>query len=137
MSKSQSQNKKQVFVQEIMKTSLVEAEEGGSNESSSGQDLPPPTSKNMWTRVICVSQTTDEDLKIWNIEKDQQNRILDIPKIRAKPGRSWAPVFFVNDFLADDPVLELEHFALKERKLRMLGERVTKLREHILAVAKD
>ena len=62
---------------------------------------------------------------------------MDIPKIKAKSGHSWAPIFFVGDFLADDPVLELEYYALKERKLRMLGERVTKLRGHLLAAAKD
>ena len=62
---------------------------------------------------------------------------MDIPKIKAKSRRSWAPIFFADDFLADDPVLELEHYALKERKLRMLGERVTKLRERFLTAAKD
>ena len=41
------------------------------------------------------------------------------------------------NFLADKPVLELEHFALKDRKLRMLGERVTRFREEILDDAKD
>ena len=35
-------------------------------------------------------------------------------------------------FLADDPILELEHYALKDRKLRMLAEWTTTLRERIL-----
>ena len=102
--------------------------DGSSDGNSSGHDSAPPTSKNMWSRVICVSQTSDEDLKVWNIEKDQEKRHLDIPNLKAKSRRRWAPIFFADDFLAEDPVLELEHHALNERKLRMLGERVSRWR---------
>ena len=61
---------------------------------------------------------------------------LDIPKVKPKKHRKWAPLFNYSDFLADDPVLELEYHALKDRKLRMLGQRATIWREGILEAAK-
>ena len=61
---------------------------------------------------------------------------LSVPKKKSKARSAQAPLFIAEDFLADDPVLELEQHALKDRKLRMLGERVTRHRERILEVAK-
>ena len=76
-------------------------------------------------------------MEVWNIEKDHENRPLDIPKLKTKSNRSWAPLFSSGEFLAEDPVLELEHHALKDRKLRMLGERMTTWRAKILSAARD
>jgi hypothetical protein len=87
--------------------------------------------------VICLSKALDTDLEVWEHEKDRMELTLNVSKKKTKARPDWAPLFIAEDFLADDPVLELEHYSLKDRKLRMLGERVTRQRERILEVAKD
>ena len=100
---------------------MIQSEGDGSPRSVARQQPTAPRSKNKWSRVICISKATDEDLEVWKLEDDLDNRTLDIPKRKPKSHEPWAPIFSGADFLADDQVLELEHHALKDRKLRMLG----------------
>ena len=121
MSNSQQQDKNKGEVVAVQQSSLVQEDGEGSPRSEARQQPTAPRSKNMWSRVICVSKATDEDLEVWRLEDDLDNRTLDLPKRKPKSHEPWAPIFSGADFLADEPVLELEHHALKDRKLRMLG----------------
>ena len=84
-----------------------------------------------------MSEVVDSDLKVYDIDEDRRELSIDLPKKLPKHQLPWAPLFNSADFLADKPVMELEHYALKDRKIRMLGHRATLLRERILDAAKD
>ena len=57
-----------------------------------------------------------------------EDESVQIVKPKKKVGQEWAPLFIGSTFLATEPVLELEQHTLKDRKMRMLGERVSRYR---------
>ena len=80
--------------------------------------------------MVCIGQAVDSDLEVWDIDKDLGEPPLEPPVRKGKSDRQWAPLFCSADFLAEDPVLELEHHVLKDRKIRMLGESYAYERAH-------
>ena len=74
---------------------------------------------------------------MWQLEEDLEDESSTVPQPPIKSKRDWAPLFLAADYLSSDPVLELEQHTLKDRKRRMLGERVTRYRESILEKARQ
>ena len=84
---------------------------------------------NKWSRVVTADDTSIDDLTEWTVAddiEDETNSGMSRPKRLRK---EWAPLFITEDFLSKTEAPTLEAFALKDRKLRMLGERVTLARQ--------
>ena len=79
-----------------------------------------------------MSKTVDSDLRVYDLDKDRRELTIDLPKKLPKHHLPWASLFNSADFMADKPVMELENYVLKDRKIRMLGQRATITRERIL-----
>ena len=81
-----------------------------------------------WSRIISVDEADMEKLEVWSIKEDVEE--VDALKTTLIPRkkREWAPLFTSEDFFPPNDQPKLEDYALKDRKLRMLGQRVTLLR---------
>ena len=82
-----------------------------------------------------MSSMSGQKLTSWDIEDDQEDDSVQPARPKAKKNSDWAPLFLSSTFLADEPVLELDRYACKDRKLRLLGERVSRYRQAILEKA--
>ena len=106
--------------------------EGRSNQAPIGGSR-----RNKWTRVICCGDGAATEPDVWQLEQDLEDESVTLQQSRGKSVRDWAPLFLAADYLATGPVLELQQHTLKDRKMRMLGERVSRHRENILEKARE
>jgi hypothetical protein len=85
----------------------------------------------MWSRVISISEDGDEDIGTHNIEFELQE-LLSMP--RPPPprlGNEWSPIFHPVTFSKDHPDLSMDAYRLGEKRLRILGVEVSKIRAWI------
>ena len=68
----------------------------------------------------------DAQPAVWPIAADMEEEKMELPQKVPKLRKHWQPLFITENFLADKDEITLEAFALKDRKLKMLGQRVTR-----------
>ena len=73
-----------------------------------------------------MSKAVDSKLSEWEIEIDKKDESINLARPTKKSIRDWAPLFISSTFLADDPILELDRYACKDRKLKLLGQQVSR-----------
>ena len=89
----------------------------------------------MWSRVICVSEDNDEDIEIYPIEADFA-AMTALPKPpRARRAEEWAPLFLPTHYSKEHPDICLENYRLGERRLKTLGEEISKHRKRLREIA--
>ena len=85
----------------------------------------------MWSRVISVSEDQDQDIGTYAIKEDY-SAMTAMP--RPPPPRragEWAPIFLPTEYAKAHNDITLEHYQLGERRLRTLGEEISKLRKRV------
>ncbi|TFH49608.1 MAG: hypothetical protein E4G89_04570 [Methanothrix sp.] len=89
----------------------------------------------MWTSVISISEDGDEDIGVFNIEFDLA-KLADITRsLLPRRGVVWAPLFLPTTYAQSHPDLSLDGFAIGEKRMRILGIEVSKLREGLRSKA--
>ena len=69
-----------------------------------------------------------EDLEVWTLADDIDSTSLDSQPIKARKKKDWEPHFISEGFFDAQEQPNIEDYLLKDRKLRMLGQRVTMAR---------
>jgi hypothetical protein len=85
----------------------------------------------MLTRVISITDDTNEDIGIYSIVKDIE--ILESQAREPPPrrGADWAPLFLPTTYAREHTDMTLDHYMLGERRLKTLGIEVSKIREKL------
>ena len=82
----------------------------------------------MWSRVILVSHDADSDLGSFPIEEDTAT-MATIPRPpRPRRAEEWAPLFLPTDYAKAHPDISLQDYRLGEKRLKTLGEEISKHR---------
>ena len=84
-----------------------------------------------WSRVISISEDADSDIGVFPIEEDTAS-MAEIP--RPPPPRraiQWQPLFLPTAYSKAHPDIGLEQYRLGERRLRILGEEISKHRKRL------
>ena len=85
----------------------------------------------MWTRVISITDDTDEDVGVYSIVEDIEILESQLREPPPRRGADWAPLFLPTTYAREHTDMTLEHYMLGERRLRTLGIEVSKLREKL------
>jgi hypothetical protein len=89
----------------------------------------------MWSRVISVSEDTDQDLGSFSIEEDM-SVMASIPRPpRARRAEEWAPLFLPTDYAKAHPDINLQHYRIGDKRLKTLGEEISKHRQRLREMA--
>ena len=84
-----------------------------------------------WSRVISLSEDADSDIGIFSIEEDTAT-MAEIPRPpHPRRGGEWAPLFLPTAYSKAHPDISLEQYRLGERRLRILGEEISKHRKRL------
>lgn len=88
-----------------------------------------------WSRIINVDECDLEEIEAWPLAADLEEAAEAVPAKASKRRKEWAPLFITENFLAGQDEITLDAFALKNRKLQLLGSRVTRLRKQFTEAA--
>lgn len=89
----------------------------------------------MWSRVISVSEDQDADIEVFTLEEDMKV-MAALPKPpQARRGGEWQPLFLPTYYSKAHPDICLEQYRLGERRLKTLGEEITKHRKRMREIA--
>ena len=93
----------------------------------------------MWSRVISVSEDNDEDIEIHPIEGDMAAMTALPRPPRARRAEDWKPLFLPTFYSKEHPDICLEQYRLGEKRLKTLGEEISKHRKRLreIAIAHD
>lgn len=93
----------------------------------------------MWSRVILVGEEQEEDFRVHSIEEDLR-AMTALPR-PPPPRRSgeWSPIFLPTQYSRDHPDISMQVYRLGDRRLKTLGQEISKHRQRIrdLALAYD
>jgi hypothetical protein len=85
--------------------------------------------------VISISEDADSDLGSYSIEEDMQV-MASIPRPpRARRAEEWAPLFLPTDYAKAHPDISLQDYRLGEKRLKTLGEEISKHRHRLREMA--
>lgn len=78
-----------------------------------------------------VSEDQDSEIGVYSIEEDYAAMIaLPRPPPPRRAGE-WAPIFLPTEYAKMHNDITLEHYQLGERRLKTMGQEVSKLRENL------
>ena len=124
---------------ELLESHLV----GHDPENEEFEVLPPvqPSKRGpkklpvMWSRVIAISQDSDADIGVFNIEFDLK-ALLTLPRPPIlRRNVEWAPIFLPTSYSKAHPDISLDSYALGVNRLRYFGTEVSRLREELRKAA--
>ena len=84
-----------------------------------------------WSRVISVSEDADADLGAFSIEEDMAEMSAIPRPPQARRGGEWQPLYLPTDYSKAHPDISLEHYRLGDRRMKTLGEEITKHRKRM------
>jgi len=80
---------------------------------------------NKWSRIVSVDDADVDDLEVWVITDDTEGLEALKATLIPRKKKEWTTLFISEGFFTPQDQPKLEDYALKDRKLRMLGQRVT------------
>ena len=133
------------WVPELLESHLHGHDPENDIEEMSFQQLPaqrgPKKIPIMWSQVVCVSEDVDVEVEIRPIEADMLAMSALPRPPRARRAEDWKPLFLPTEYAKAHPEICLEQYRLGDRRLKTLGEEITKhrkrLREKALAFDKS
>ena len=76
-----------------------------------------------------------DDLQVWPLAEDMESFEAAASSRNLKKKRDWEPIFVSEGFFSPQDQPKVEDYKLKDRKLRMLGQRVTSYRQKFTEAA--
>jgi hypothetical protein len=129
---------------DVWEPELLESHLLGHDPEVEEYQIQPPVEKSkrgpkklplMWSRVISISEDTDEDIGIFNIEYDLLELLTKPKPPPPRRDAEWAPIYQPTSYSKSHPDISMVAYTIGEKRLRSLGIEVSKLREELRKLA--